>query len=158
MERRRSTRRRQKLPFAQRAKEHCRQFTAFMFSNLGIIILVVAYMTGGRFLSGSLAECRKKLPNIKMHAGIFFLHYFGSPFFSAFCFGILSRHFFNALTNSYHIYIDFINNNYLNCTTTNVPFLLPTTIPLSLVFGSLRIIIDTLQKITEGDNHLTVIS
>lgn len=50
MERRRSGRRRHtKLPFAQRAKEHCRQFTAFLFSNVGIIILVVAYMIGGKY-------------------------------------------------------------------------------------------------------------
>lgn len=49
MERRRSSRRRPKQPFAQRAKEHCRQFTAFMFSNVGIIILVVIYMIGGEW-------------------------------------------------------------------------------------------------------------
>ncbi|XP_037030041.1 TWiK family of potassium channels protein 18 [Bradysia coprophila] len=47
MERKRSVRRRQKKPFAERAKEHCRQFTAFMFSNVGIIILVVLYMLAG---------------------------------------------------------------------------------------------------------------
>lgn len=41
-------RRRQLKPFAQRAKDHCRQFTAFMFSNVGIIILVVVYMIGGK--------------------------------------------------------------------------------------------------------------
>lgn len=39
-----------KKPFAERAKEHCRQFTAFMFSNVGIIILVVLYMIGGKWL------------------------------------------------------------------------------------------------------------
>lgn len=50
MERQRSIKRRHNLPkppLAERAKEHCRQFTAFLFSNVGIIILVVAYMTGG---------------------------------------------------------------------------------------------------------------
>lgn len=51
MERKRSFRRRQKLPFRDRAKEQCRQFTAFMFSNVGIIILVVIYMIGGKFLN-----------------------------------------------------------------------------------------------------------
>lgn len=48
---RRSLKRRHNLPkppFAERAKEHCRQFTAFMFSNVGIIILVVVYMIGGK--------------------------------------------------------------------------------------------------------------
>lgn len=40
-----------KPPLAERAKEHCRQFTAFMFSNVGIIILVVVYMTSGKFES-----------------------------------------------------------------------------------------------------------
>lgn len=48
MERKHSFRRRQKAPFAERAKEQCRQFTAFMFSNVGIIILVVVYMIGGK--------------------------------------------------------------------------------------------------------------
>lgn len=47
MERKRSVRRKQKPPFAQRAKDHCRAFTAFLFSNVGIIILVVLYMTAG---------------------------------------------------------------------------------------------------------------
>lgn len=47
----RSLRRRHNLPkppLAERAKDHCRQFTAFMFSNVGIIILVVVYMTSGK--------------------------------------------------------------------------------------------------------------
>lgn len=50
MERKRSIRRKQqqKAPLAQRAKDHCRSFTAFLFSNVGIIILVVLYMTAGR--------------------------------------------------------------------------------------------------------------
>lgn len=51
MERQKSLRRRHNLPkppLAERAKEHCRQFTAFMFSNVGIIILVVVYMTSGK--------------------------------------------------------------------------------------------------------------
>lgn len=51
MERKRSMRRRvvpvEKPPLAQRAKDHCRAFTAFLFSNIGIIILVVLYMTAG---------------------------------------------------------------------------------------------------------------
>ncbi|XP_059620709.1 potassium channel subfamily K member 4-like isoform X1 [Phlebotomus argentipes] len=52
MERKRSVRRRQsqKLPFAERAKEHCRKFTAFMFSNVGIILLVVLYTIAGAFM------------------------------------------------------------------------------------------------------------
>lgn len=50
MERKRSIRRRQKPPFAERAKDHCRNFTAFMFSNVGIIFLVVLYMIAGAFM------------------------------------------------------------------------------------------------------------
>lgn len=53
MDRQRSLRRRHNQlpqpPFAERAKDHCRQFTAFMFSNVGIIILVVVYMIGGKW-------------------------------------------------------------------------------------------------------------
>lgn len=50
MERKTSFRRRlPKKPFAARAKDGCRQFTAFMFSNVGIIILVVVYMIGGKY-------------------------------------------------------------------------------------------------------------
>jgi potassium channel subfamily K member 18 len=41
-------RRRQKPPFGERAKESCRQFTAFLFSNVGIIILVVLYTIAGK--------------------------------------------------------------------------------------------------------------
>lgn len=48
MERKRSVRRRQKPPFSQRAKDHCRSFTAFMFSNVGIIFLVVLYTILGK--------------------------------------------------------------------------------------------------------------
>lgn len=48
MDRKTSVRRRPLKPFAERAKDHCRQFTAFMFSNVGIIILVVVYMIGGK--------------------------------------------------------------------------------------------------------------
>ena len=49
MERKRgSTRRKQKPPFAKRAKDHCRNFTAFMFSNVGIIFLVVLYTLAGK--------------------------------------------------------------------------------------------------------------
>ncbi|XP_037918281.1 potassium channel subfamily K member 15 [Hermetia illucens] len=46
----RSVRRRQKPPFAQRAKDQCRKFTAFMFSNVGIIMLVVIYTIAGSFM------------------------------------------------------------------------------------------------------------
>lgn len=48
MERQRSLKRRPRKPFAERAKAHCRHITAFMFSNVGIIILVVLYMIGGK--------------------------------------------------------------------------------------------------------------
>lgn len=48
--RKRSFRRRQKPPFAERAKDHCRKFTAFMFSNVGIILLVVVYTIAGAFM------------------------------------------------------------------------------------------------------------
>ncbi|KAL5277557.1 KCNK18.2 family protein [Megaselia abdita] len=34
----------------KRIKEHCRNFTAFLFSNVGIIILVVFYTIGGAFM------------------------------------------------------------------------------------------------------------
>lgn len=34
----------------KRLKEHCRNFTAFLFSNVGIIILVVLYTIGGAFM------------------------------------------------------------------------------------------------------------
>lgn len=47
MERKRSVRRRQKPPF-ERVKDHCRAFTAFMFSNVGITFLVVLYIIGGK--------------------------------------------------------------------------------------------------------------
>lgn len=50
MERKRSVRRRQKPPF-ERIKDHCRAFTAFMFSNVGITFLVVLYIIGGKILS-----------------------------------------------------------------------------------------------------------
>lgn len=52
MERKRSVRRRQKPPFAERAKDHCRKFTAFMFSNVGIIFLVVLYTIAGECFYG----------------------------------------------------------------------------------------------------------
>ncbi|CAO1434326.1 unnamed protein product [Diamesa hyperborea] len=63
MERKRSVRRRQKPPFAERAKDHCRKFTAFMFSNVGIIFLVVLYTIAGAFMfmaiEGGVAMERK---------------------------------------------------------------------------------------------------
>lgn len=51
MERQKSFKRRHNMPkppLAERAKEHCRQFIAFIFSNVGIIILVINYMIGGK--------------------------------------------------------------------------------------------------------------
>lgn len=48
MERKRSVRRRQKPP-CERAKDHCRAFTAFMFSNVGITFLVVLYTIAGEY-------------------------------------------------------------------------------------------------------------
>lgn len=52
MDRKRSVRRPKyhKPPFLKRAKETCRKFTAFMFSNVGIILLVVLYTIAGMFL------------------------------------------------------------------------------------------------------------
>ncbi|XP_036330572.1 TWiK family of potassium channels protein 18-like [Rhagoletis pomonella] len=47
--RRSSYRKRQKPPF-ERFKDKCRQFTAFMFSNVGIILLVIFYTIGGAFI------------------------------------------------------------------------------------------------------------
>ncbi|XP_030379176.1 potassium channel subfamily K member 15 [Scaptodrosophila lebanonensis] len=47
--RRSSFRRRDKPPF-ERFKDHFRQFTAFMFSNVGIILLVIFYTIGGAFI------------------------------------------------------------------------------------------------------------
>lgn len=50
MSRRRSSfRKKEKTPF-QRFKEHCRKFTAFMFSNVGIILLVILYTICGAFV------------------------------------------------------------------------------------------------------------
>lgn len=48
MERKRSVRRKPKAPF-QRAMDHCRAFTAFMFSNVGITFLVVLYIIAGEW-------------------------------------------------------------------------------------------------------------
>lgn len=49
MERRRSIRRRQayKTPLGEKLKDFLRQFVAFMFSNVGIIGLVVGYTIAG---------------------------------------------------------------------------------------------------------------
>ncbi|XP_037826370.1 TWiK family of potassium channels protein 12-like [Lucilia sericata] len=41
--------RKEKPPF-QRFKDHFRKFTAFMFSNVGIILLVILYTIGGAFI------------------------------------------------------------------------------------------------------------
>lgn len=62
MDRKTSVRRRPLKPFAERAKDHCRQFTAFMFSNVGIIILVVVYMIGGKRLFCRLSPFSKSSP------------------------------------------------------------------------------------------------
>lgn len=50
MERKRSYKRRQQLPLTERAKDQCRKLTAFLFSNVGIILLVVLYTIAGCFL------------------------------------------------------------------------------------------------------------
>ncbi|CAG9808943.1 unnamed protein product [Chironomus riparius] len=55
MERKRSVRRRQKAPF-ERLKDHCRAFTAFMFSNVGITFLVVFYIIAGSLLFEKIEE------------------------------------------------------------------------------------------------------
>ncbi|XP_055839256.1 TWiK family of potassium channels protein 18 [Episyrphus balteatus] len=49
MSRKRSFKRREKPPF-ERFKDHFRAFTAFMFSNVGIILLVIIYTIGGAFM------------------------------------------------------------------------------------------------------------
>lgn len=49
MSRKRSYKRREKPPF-ERFKDHFRAFTAFMFSNVGIILLVIIYTIGGAFM------------------------------------------------------------------------------------------------------------
>ncbi|XP_055374685.1 TWiK family of potassium channels protein 7 isoform X2 [Condylostylus longicornis] len=61
MNRKRSFRRRQKPPFSERAKDHCRKFTAFLFSNVGIILLVVLYTIAGAFMFRAieLSEAKK---------------------------------------------------------------------------------------------------
>lgn len=48
MERKRSIRRKPKPPL-ERAMDHCRAFTAFMFSNVGITFLVVLYIIAGKW-------------------------------------------------------------------------------------------------------------
>ncbi|KAL3270713.1 hypothetical protein HHI36_021241 [Cryptolaemus montrouzieri] len=52
MERKRSVRRhrRYEKSYAKRAKEYCRTFIAFLFSNVGIIGLVVGYTMGGALM------------------------------------------------------------------------------------------------------------
>lgn len=76
MERRRSSRRRPKQPFAQRAKEHCRQFTAFMFSNVGIIILVVIYMIGGEwFIRPLKLQCLCMLCDLQTAVSQYVFHF-----------------------------------------------------------------------------------
>lgn len=42
-------RKQQNMPLAKKIKDHCRKFTAFMFSNIGIIFLVVLYTIGGEY-------------------------------------------------------------------------------------------------------------
>lgn len=61
MERKRSVRtRRPKAPF-QRAMDHCRAFTAFMFSNVGITFLVVLYIIAGEWKSTFSVVAGKRL-------------------------------------------------------------------------------------------------
>ena len=50
MERKRSTRRRTHKTWGQRCKDYLREFVAFMFSNVGIIGLVVGYTIAGAFV------------------------------------------------------------------------------------------------------------
>ncbi|XP_034478797.1 TWiK family of potassium channels protein 7 [Drosophila innubila] len=50
MSSRRSSFRRREKPAFERFKDHCRHFTAFMFSNVGIILLVTFYTIGGAFI------------------------------------------------------------------------------------------------------------
>ncbi|XP_018570605.1 TWiK family of potassium channels protein 18 [Anoplophora glabripennis] len=52
MERRRSVRRQRKYkrPWFKKCKEYVRQFIAFLFSNVGIIMLVVGYTIAGSFI------------------------------------------------------------------------------------------------------------
>ncbi|EFA08415.2 TWiK family of potassium channels protein 7-like Protein [Tribolium castaneum] len=52
MERKRSVRRQRRYerPFAKKCKDLCRQFIAFLFSNVGIIGLVVSYTIAGAFI------------------------------------------------------------------------------------------------------------
>ncbi|KAH8320026.1 hypothetical protein KR074_011430 [Drosophila pseudoananassae] len=50
MSSRRSSFRRKEKPAFDRFKDHCRHFTAFMFSNVGIILLVTFYTIGGAFI------------------------------------------------------------------------------------------------------------
>lgn len=64
-DRKRSLKRRQKPPF-KRFKDHFRKFAAFMFSNVGIILLVISYTIGGAFMFQAieLAEF-KRMDNSK---------------------------------------------------------------------------------------------
>ncbi|KAH8261556.1 hypothetical protein KR044_011144 [Drosophila immigrans] len=65
--RRSSTRRREKPAF-ERFKDHCRHFTAFMFSNVGIILLVTFYTIGGAFVFQAIEIFEnEKLKIIKPH-------------------------------------------------------------------------------------------
>ncbi|CAH0549384.1 unnamed protein product [Brassicogethes aeneus] len=57
MERKRSVRRpRRRQTFAKKCKEYARQFIAFLFSNVGIILLVVGYTIAGSFIFMSLEK------------------------------------------------------------------------------------------------------
>ncbi|KAJ8917298.1 hypothetical protein NQ315_002316 [Exocentrus adspersus] len=60
MERRRSVRRqrRYKRPWYKKLKEYVRQFLAFLFSNVGIICLVVGYTIAGSFIFQSIESHR----------------------------------------------------------------------------------------------------
>ncbi|KAH8371637.1 hypothetical protein KR093_008342 [Drosophila rubida] len=68
MSSRRSSFRRREKPAFERFKDHCRHFTAFMFSNVGIILLVTFYTIGGAFVFQAIEIFEnEKLKIIKPH-------------------------------------------------------------------------------------------
>ncbi|XP_034111546.1 TWiK family of potassium channels protein 7 [Drosophila sulfurigaster albostrigata] len=68
MSSRRSSFRRREKPAFERFKDHCRHFTAFMFSNVGIILLVTFYTIGGAFVFQAIEIFEnEKMKIIKPH-------------------------------------------------------------------------------------------
>ncbi|XP_032590869.1 TWiK family of potassium channels protein 12 [Drosophila grimshawi] len=68
MSSRRSSFRRKERPAFERFKDHCRHFTAFMFSNVGIILLVTFYTIGGAFIFQAIEIFEyEKLKTVKPH-------------------------------------------------------------------------------------------